>query len=110
VIDIKTEPLIPIATVTHIVPPARSGRETHLSTILRWILRGTKAPDGTVVRLEAVRLGGRWMTSREALQRFAERLTPRLAGDTEETSTPRSPSARRRAHARATKELEQHGI
>jgi hypothetical protein len=28
--------------------------------------------------LEATRLGGRWVTSKEALQRFAERLTPDL--------------------------------
>jgi hypothetical protein len=39
------------------------------------------------VRLEAVRLGGRWLTSREALQRFADRLT------VVETACPSEPPA-----------------
>jgi hypothetical protein len=37
--------------------------------------------------LEAIRLGARRMTSRETLQRFAERLTP--ATDCPEPATPR---------------------
>ena len=79
------------------------GQKLHVSTILRWILRGV---DG--VKLEAVRLGGRWVTSREALQRFAERLTPRLDGDP--VHTPRTPTARRRASERAERELGIFGI
>jgi len=43
---------------------------------VRWILNGTKRQDGQLVRLEALRMGSRWITSVEAIQRFAEALTP----------------------------------
>ena len=103
-IDLTTEPPVPLAEAVKLIPPARSGKRTHLSTLLRWILTGAKAPDGTRVKLEAVRLGGRWMTSREALQRFAEALTPSLS-DTPALPIPRAPTARRRASERAEAEL-----
>jgi hypothetical protein len=75
---------------------------------LRWIVKGAKAPDGTTVRLDATRLGGRWLTSREALQRFGDRLTPRL--DREGRPAPRGPAKRRRASERAAKQLQEVGI
>jgi hypothetical protein len=106
--EITTERPIPLREAVKVVPPARGGKKTHLSTLLRWILRGAKGPSGEMVRLEAVRLGGRWMTSRDALQRFAERLTPRLDGHA--LSTPRSPEKRRRASEKAAAELERMGI
>jgi hypothetical protein len=109
VIDLTAETPLSLAAAAKLVPPARSGRRTHLSTLLRWVLHGTTAPNGTFVRLEAVRLGGRWMTSREALQRYAERITPRLDGGAA-SPTPRSASARQRSHNRATAELTREGI
>jgi len=75
--DTTLETPIPLAEAAKLIPPAGQGKRTHLSTLLRWILRGARNPAGQVVRLAAVRLGNRWMTSREALQRFAEALTPR---------------------------------
>jgi hypothetical protein len=77
-IDIHEEPLLSLSAAAALVPPARSGKRTHLSTILRWILDGSKGPNGERVKLEAVRIGGRWMTTRSALQRFVERLTPAI--------------------------------
>jgi hypothetical protein len=56
--DVTSEQTISLAAAAKLVPPARTGKRTHLSTILRWILVGAKAPDGTRVRLEAVRLVG----------------------------------------------------
>jgi hypothetical protein len=73
-IDLAREIPIPLKEACRIVPAARNGKQTHLSTLLRWIERGCKAKDGATVRLEAVRLGSRWMTSREALSRFAAAL------------------------------------
>jgi hypothetical protein len=108
VIDLNAETPLSLAAAAKLVPPARTGRRCHLSTILRWVLRGAKAPDGTVVRLEACRVGSRWLTSREALQRFSERLTPRLGGA--DHAAPRSPARRRRASERAAQELEKRGI
>ena len=107
-LDLTTETPLPLADACRLVPPARGGRRTHLSTLLRWILRGAKAPAGDVVRLEAVRLGGRWMTSREALQRFAERLTPRLGADPAPPA--RTPAARSRSSERAAAKLQELGI
>jgi hypothetical protein len=111
-IDIQTEPLIPLAAACDLIPPGRSGRRTHLSTILRWIQKGAKAPDGTTLRLEAVRLGGRWMTSAAALQRFAEALTPRLDGAESDhpARTPLTPGQRQRAAKKAGEALERMGI
>jgi hypothetical protein len=108
-LDLTTETPVPLAAACRLVPPARNGRMTHLSTLLRWILIGAKAPDGTRVRLEAARLGSRWVTSKEALQRFAERLTPRPC-DTPVSPPPRTPGQRRRASERAARSLEEAGI
>jgi hypothetical protein len=108
VLDLTTETALPLAAAAKLVPPGRNGKCTHLSTLLRWITRGAKGPTGEVVRLEAVRLGARWLTSREALQRFAERLTPRL--DASPAPAPRTPRQRARAAAKAGAELERAGI
>lgn len=42
------------------------------ATIYRWITQGSRG-----VRLEAAKVGGRWRTSEEAIQRFSDRLTPK---------------------------------
>jgi hypothetical protein len=108
-VNLRVEQPIPLEAACRIVPPARGGKKTHLSTLLRWITKGAKGPGGETVRLEAVRLGGRWMTSREALQRFAEALTPAASGATT-SLLPRTPRQRRAAAERAGRELERLGI
>jgi hypothetical protein len=108
VVDLTVEPLLSLTSASRLIPPGRNGKRTALSTLLRWVLRGAKAPDGQLVRLEAVRLGGRWVTSKAALQRFAEKLTPQFAGGP--AVPPRSPAARERASDRAARELEAAGI
>jgi hypothetical protein len=106
--DTTTEKPIPLAEATKLIPPGRQGKRTHLSTLLRWILSGARNPAGDRVRLQAVRIGGRWMTSRESLQRFAEALTPLT--DQPTPATPRTPTARQRASERAAAELDRIGI
>ena len=73
------------------------------------ILDGVTAPSGEKVRLEGVRLGNRWITSKEALQRFAEQLTPAI-GDTPTPAVPRTPTQRQRAAERAGEALDRIGI
>ena len=107
-LDITTETPIPLSVAARLVPPARRGKRTHLSTLLRWILSGATAPDGTRVRLEALRIGSRWMTSVQALQRFAQALTPCI-GD-ESPAPARSQVARSRASERAATELKRMGV
>ena len=77
-IDIRAEKTINLVTAAAMVPPARVGRKTHISTIWRWIVNGIKGPNGEIVRLDGTRLGSRWITSEEAIQRFTDRLTPHL--------------------------------
>jgi hypothetical protein len=107
-LDLTTETPIPLAAACCLVPPGRNGRRTHLSTILRWILRGAKSPSGEIVRLEGLRLGSRWVTSKEALQRFAERLTPPPNDDGLPSS--RTPAQRQSASERADEALRKRGI
>jgi uncharacterized protein DUF1580 len=107
-IDISTEKPLPLEEATSLIPPARRGKRTHFSTLVRWIKNGVLNPYGERVHLEAIRLGGRWMTSREALQRFAERLTP--ATDRPLRETPRTPTTRQRRSEEAGRKLERLGI
>jgi hypothetical protein len=77
------------------------------ASIWRWITKGLPAPDGQRVRLEAIRVGGKWVTSREAFERFCEALTPRFA---DSRPPPPTPSERSHASDRAEKKLEAFGI
>jgi hypothetical protein len=89
------------------VPRTREDKQVTLGCVLRWVLKGAKAqgsPDR--VRLEAVRLGGRWISTPGALLRFIEAQTP---GD-KRRALPRSPTRRRRASQRAAKALGAAGI
>ncbi|MBV8232948.1 MAG: DUF1580 domain-containing protein [Planctomycetaceae bacterium] len=69
-IDLKTEKPLSLAQAARGVPPTRQDKPVHVSTLTRWILRGVHG-----VRLEAARLGGRWVTSEEAICRFSAALT-----------------------------------
>jgi excisionase family DNA binding protein len=72
----------------------------HKTTLYRWITQGSKG-----VKLEAARVGGRWRTSEEALQRFSERLT----GD-QERSTPAPPPIRTLRQQQRHQELVQQEL
>ena len=91
--------------------PAHRGKGTIApSTIFRWVKSGAKAPDGRVVTLAAVRVGGRWITSHGAVLRFVAALTP--AADPIPASSPpptRTPTQRQRASEAAARELERRG-
>ena len=56
--------------------PAFNGRRIHASTFWRWVTKGVGG-----VQLEARRLGGRYVTSLEAIERFSERLADAGRGD-----------------------------
>jgi hypothetical protein len=107
-IGLQAETPISLGQAARLLPTGRRGRPVTLSCVLRWVLDGVKLPNGQTVRLEAVRMGGRWITSVEALERFAARQTPRL--DSEPAPAPRSPTKRQRASEQAAQELEKHGI
>ena len=72
-IDIRSETLrsdlISFSTLARQIPPSRNGRPVAISTLHRW-KRGMQG-----VRLDAVRIGGRWYTSIAAFQKFCDELT-----------------------------------
>jgi hypothetical protein len=105
VIDLAHERTVSIREVCRLIP-GRGGRPIAFSTVWRWILQGVATPTG-LVQLEAVRLGSRWITSREAIQRFSEALTPAPARPGPSHRTPRR---RQRASERAARDLERAGI
>ncbi len=69
-IDLLTEETLTLKDAAKALPRIRPGRKIHVSTLYRWISRGVSG-----VHLESLKLGGTLLTSREALQRFAVRLT-----------------------------------
>src|SRR5579875_861711 len=74
-IRLESERVISIGRAPPHFPRRRGGKLPHRSTVFRWATDGVTADDGTVVFLEAIRVGRTLCTSVEAIQRFCERLT-----------------------------------
>ena len=97
-IDLTQEELVAIRDVPKHLPPRPTGKRVHISAVYRWLLRGIRG-----VRLESLKIGGTTYTSKEALQRFADRLTsPAQDLDT----IPATTLTRKRQIDRATKQVE----
>jgi hypothetical protein len=62
---------------------AQLAKEKNLqqSTVFRWILKGLPIGHGNRVRLEAVKRGRTWLTSRAAVRRFFAALPTNAADD-----------------------------
>ena len=99
-IDINREELITFCELARSLPARRNSRPIHIATVHRWRAHGLKG-----VRLEAVRVGGAWHTTREAFRRFADRLTALALAS--EGTLPNGPSDRR--NLAANDALEQRG-
>ena len=91
--------------------PRLGGKQPHPNTIWRWCRKGLRG-----VTLQYAKIGGRMVTSREALVRFSEALA---AVDHEEdprtvymprVRRPRLPKYRQREIERAEKYLREQGI
>jgi hypothetical protein len=105
-LDIRNETLISLTQAARMLPPGRRERPVSVSCVYRWIFSGIKTPHGKV-RLEGIRIGGRWLTSVEALERFAAAQTPDLA---DRPQLPRTSTMRCRAAQRAEAQLTKIGI
>jgi hypothetical protein len=97
------------------IPPSRGGRPVSPSTLTRWITHGVAGPSGRRVYLEAVRAGGRWVSTEAALARFLALLTPSRTDDPacNEPSTKLKPQrrpTRQDDQERARQELKRLGI
>jgi hypothetical protein len=102
-IDLSTERSL---TLDEATKPAK----VSFTTLWRWVVRGIPTRDGGRVRLRAMKLGRRWVTSYEALEEFAAALTPRLDDEPAAVLHTRPPTKRRRASEKAGAELERLGI
>ena len=76
-IDLERQSLITFSQLASRLPPRRSGRPVHVSTVHRWRFPGIRG-----VRLEAIRVGGSWLTTAESFASFCRELTR-----SDETST-----------------------
>jgi hypothetical protein len=108
--SILDETKLGLAAAARRFPPLRAERPRHPATLTRWIQRGILGPGGQRVRLEAVRAGGSWITSIEAIERFMATLSARSADDETVLPMVRTPAQRQSAAERAGKELEAVGI
>jgi hypothetical protein len=86
--------------------PSRSGGRAHATTLWRWSTIGARTPNGRV-KLERVRVGSVWFTSREALSRFFAALAEPADDDRPPI---RTPTQRKRASERAARQLENLGV
>lgn len=103
-IDITSEQVASLneAAKWSLWPRRRKGKKPHVATIYRWAKQGCRG-----VRLEAIRVGGTVCTSREAVQRFCDRLT---AIDNGEPGPPTPTHARKASIRRAEETLRRAGI
>lgn len=101
-----SESIVSLGEAARLFPGCRGAKRVSPSTVWRWCSKGTRRPDGQLVRLEHFRLGSRVMTSREAIARFVAALTDMPTT----TALPtRTPAARTAASRRAEEELKANG-
>jgi Protein of unknown function (DUF1580) len=104
------ETIISLTNVPKELPRRRRGRNVHVSCVYRWSTVGCKG-----VVLETLQVGGTRCTSREALQRFFERLSQPVQvgavgeGQPGPTVGRRTVAQRQRASAEAGRELAKQG-
>ncbi len=101
------EGAVGVCEVARLAGKFRRGRPTHATTVTRWITAGVTTPGG-VVRLEAVRLNGRWVSSRAALVRFIAAQQLQHPAPAQQSS--RTTGAASRATERAGARLESMGL
>lgn len=70
-IDTKAEEMIGVKTAA-LLFPAPAGNPVKEATVRTWMLRGVRG-----IRLESFRSGNHVLTSREAVQRFIDRMNDR---------------------------------
>lgn len=98
-----------LAALAAAIPSHR--RDSHLTpqALWRWAVRGIRLADGRVVRLETVRVAGRYLSSRAAVERFV-RAQSEPTDPTPLPAASRSPARRQRASDRAAEQLDAAGI
>jgi hypothetical protein len=108
--EIQSGDGLSLSAAGRMFPAHRGAGTVNPSTVFRWVTRGTQTPDGRVVRLEAIRTPGRWLTSRAALARFVTALTSAAEPDgSSPPSLTRSVAEYRKSAEHSARELERRG-
>lgn len=92
-IDIQSEKLISFSELASSLPRRRNGKKTHLSTVHRWRAIGLAGG----IKLDAVMVGGVWVTSWEAFRKFTSRVTAAKSGSIPTDPTTQNPGSTRQA-------------
>src|SRR5262249_31811722 len=110
-LQLLSEQLISLPQAARRIPPYRGGR-TNPSTIFRWVTKGVRLPDSSLLGLEGIRLAGRWITSSEAVDRFiaAQNSACNPNGDEPRRPAVRTPGQRQKASERASRALDEMGF
>ncbi|WP_428939693.1 hypothetical protein [Fontivita pretiosa] len=103
-IDIFSEQLVELGEARAYPVFCRGNRRASIQKMYRLALHGARAANGARVRLEVVRTPGGIRTSREAIQRFIERLT------NPDLPPPDPPAVRQCQSQRAVEELQAAGF
>jgi len=105
---IMTETTINLAQAAMLIPPLHGrGQSVHPATLTRWIHQGRTGTSGRRCHLEAVRVSGTFLTSREALARFLDSIAVPAGPQT--ASPPTKPTITARM-VDATKKAEDMGV
>jgi hypothetical protein len=104
-IDHTSETILTLSQAADELPRRRRGRKAHVSTVFRWSTAGCKG-----VVLETLQIGGTRCTSREALQRFFERLSQPTQAGSGPAVGGRTVAQRQRASAEAGRKLIELGV
>lgn len=108
-INVVKDDLIPLEHIRHRFPMA-SGKKRSLQSILKWVTIGVKGSHrGSVVLLEAQRVGGTWYTTEEAVQRFSDKTTEHSIQALSRGVVRQDPK-NSKAHKRATARLKARGM
>jgi len=107
-IDLSTQKGLSPKEAATLLPSYKDGKPSHPSKIIRLITQGTRLPDGTTERLEALRIGNQWITTAEAIGSYGERVASARVGQPLVASS--TPTLRRAAAERADRELASIGI
>jgi hypothetical protein len=95
-----------LAAAARLFPRHRRNRPVSPSTLFRWIVEGVRVGTDRRVHLEAVRISGKYLTTRGAIRRFLEAQTPTVKQGGPIVTTP---TRRRRERERVGAELDRRG-
>jgi len=104
--SLLSEKLISFAQAARLIPPSRQSRPVSPSCIWRWHRSGVMTTDGRTVRLEAIWLVNRLVTTEEAVKRFIAAQQPQPEPATQADSPKIVPAPESRSPARRQRESE----